>query len=399
MRWLRNFPIKYKILLIALLGIAGFAIYLSFNFSVTNANTERLDTIKRVYYPALEKTDANIVYLDKIQEGLNSAVIAAEIELLEESDVLSENMTANFRQISDINSDLNQPALELSRLFSEYYRSARILSIGMIEESMDPEAVGSAMTRMSDSLKLFDAAIREFRDSNYNKFIRNIDEATLASNQALMLGLIIGISIALSMALLTFVVTSLISSNLANVINNLEEMAAGQGDLTSRLESQSSDEIGDLVNWFNQFVEKLHNIIRDVSFSTDTLAVGSREIVKGNIDLSSRTEEQAASLEETASAMDEMAATVRQNAESASQTNQLANTVREQATEGSRIAVDAVAAMAEINASSDQITQIIGVIDDIAFQTNLLALNAAVEAARAGDQGRGFAVVAGKSVV
>jgi len=112
------------------------------------------------------------------------------------------------------------------------------------------------------------------------------------------------------------------------------------------------------------------------------------------LDLSKRTEEQAASLEETASSMEQMTATVRNNADNAAQANQLAAAAREQAERGGRVVGSAVAAMSEINAASKKIADIIGVIDEIAFQTNLLALNAAVEAARAGEQGRGFAVVA-----
>jgi methyl-accepting chemotaxis protein len=137
-------------------------------------------------------------------------------------------------------------------------------------------------------------------------------------------------------------------------------------------------------------------VIGRIEESANTVATGAEEIAQGNTDLSQRTEEQASSLEETASSMEEMTSTVRQNADNARTANVLAQEAETKASSGGDIVSKAVASMAEINDSSKKISDIIGVIDEIAFQTNLLALNAAVEAARAGEQGRGFAVVAGE---
>jgi methyl-accepting chemotaxis protein len=132
----------------------------------------------------------------------------------------------------------------------------------------------------------------------------------------------------------------------------------------------------------------------EVRRSTDAIAGASAEIAAGNMNLSSRTEAQASSLEETAAAMEELTTTVRQNADNARQANQLVVSATSQAEQGGRVVGEVVTTMASITDSSRKIADIIGVIDGIAFQTNILALNAAVEAARAGEQGRGFAVVA-----
>jgi methyl-accepting chemotaxis protein len=140
--------------------------------------------------------------------------------------------------------------------------------------------------------------------------------------------------------------------------------------------------------------DSLAGIVTQVRSGTDTIATASSQIATGNMDLSSRTEEQASSLEETASSMEELTSTVKQNADNARQANQLASTASEVAERGGTVVAQVVDTMASINASSNKIVDIIGVIDSIAFQTNILALNAAVEAARAGEQGRGFAVVA-----
>jgi methyl-accepting chemotaxis protein len=166
------------------------------------------------------------------------------------------------------------------------------------------------------------------------------------------------------------------------------------GDLTSRIEVDSTDETGELLTALKAMNESLRTIVHQVRDGTRTLATAADEIATGNLDLSSRTEQQASALEETASSMEELTSTVKQNAENARQANQLAQSASDVAVQGGSVVAAVVTTMGSINESANRIVDIIGVIDGIAFQTNILALNAAVEAARAGEQGRGFAVVA-----
>jgi len=170
--------------------------------------------------------------------------------------------------------------------------------------------------------------------------------------------------------------------------------ALADGDLTQQIENNYLGAFEQLKNDMNTTVHKLTEIMTAISQTAGTVNRAASEISQGNTHLSQRTEEQAASLEETATSMEQMTSSVRQNADNARQAAQLATTAKNSAEKGGEVVGAAIVAMTEISKSSHKITDIISVIDEIAFQTNLLALNAAVEAARAGEQGRGFAVVA-----
>jgi methyl-accepting chemotaxis protein len=181
---------------------------------------------------------------------------------------------------------------------------------------------------------------------------------------------------------------------LAREIQSLVAVA-NRGDLTRRIQTDGKASLlSKLGSGINELTANMAGIVSQVKDAAAEVYRGVGEISAGNTNLSERTEAQASSLEETASSMEQMTSTVKQNADNASQASKLAQTARGHAEKGGAVVAKAVTAMGEINEASKKISNIIGVIDEIAFQTNLLALNAAVEAARAGEQGRGFAVVA-----
>ena len=171
-------------------------------------------------------------------------------------------------------------------------------------------------------------------------------------------------------------------------------LAISKGDLTQRVEAEYTGTFNDLKDYCNTSCNNLTAMIANIRTSALTIDTAASEIAQGNMDLSSRTEQQASSLEETAASMDEINGTINLNAQNAEQANHLVADAVKVAFSGGDLIKQVVTTMGSINDSADQISNIIGVIDSIAFQTNILALNAAVEAARAGEQGRGFAVVA-----
>ncbi len=170
--------------------------------------------------------------------------------------------------------------------------------------------------------------------------------------------------------------------------------AMAGGNLANRIELGRKDEMGEMMEGLQQMQERLAGTVRSVREGSDAIATASSEIAAGNLDLSRRTEQQAANLEETASSLEQLTSTVKQNSDNARQANALAASASDIALKGGELVTRVIDTMGSITQSSDKIADIIGVIDGIAFQTNILALNAAVEAARAGEQGRGFAVVA-----
>ena len=206
------------------------------------------------------------------------------------------------------------------------------------------------------------------------------------------------IFIAIIAIAISLLISFYISGKISNPVKAMSEFAnkLAEGDFTGRIKINQTDEIGHLANALNSSADNLEDLITNIVMSAENLSQAVDQITKGNMNLSQRTTEQAAALEEIASTIEENTATVDRNAENSKSAQKLTNEGAQKSAIGSDQAVVAIQSINEINDSSKKISEIISVINEIAFQTNLLALNAAVEAARAGDQGKGFAVVAGE---
>lgn len=226
-----------------------------------------------------------------------------------------------------------------------------------------------------------------------NAIARERAEAARAEARRIEVELALMVVVALLLGVIaTFVISRGIVRPLGFAVDMAERVAEGdlvQGDVVA-----GRDETGRVLAALANMQGRLNRLVRSIRDSATAVSDASSQISAGNIDLATRTEEQASSLEETAASIEQLTAIVKQNSENAGKASGLARQASDLASESGHAVGSVVASMEDINASSRKVSEIIGLIDGIAFQTNLLALNAAVEAARAGEHGRGFAVVA-----
>jgi methyl-accepting chemotaxis protein len=408
MGFLKNLSIKLKIAVIPVVATVGFLLFLMVIINSGNKNIDRLNAIKDVDFPVLELAQSNIVLLDRMNELMTNAASTGEQDMLDHAREINSKLLKNLDQQEGLLPGEAQTFADVRNNLNQFTTISFKLTQDMIDGTMDFSKIAEIAANKARLLEELTKQLKSFNEASNNRFSATVADAIQTEESNLTLGALIGLITVVVTVGISISIILIITRGIDLIVSSLKDIAQGEGDLTRRIQLDSRDELGNLVQWFNLFIEKLHGTIGDVVEVISPLSDASRNLSSLSHETADITSQQRVSTEFISSAMEDMLHNVSQENEKARVAAETSTEANNDAQEGLKIVTSTVNSINELATEVDRASEVIvklesdtesvaGILDvirGIAEQTNLLALNAAIEAARAGEQGRGFAVVA-----